>query len=93
MERYHITDDAHVYFVTYSIIDWLPVFVSDSTYRIVTDSLSYCHRQKKLDRCGVRRPAHNYRYLWRRSGLNLGQGSVLRTSGAVRPARRAWRVP
>ena len=28
-ERYRITDDAHVYFVTYNIVEWLPVFVSE----------------------------------------------------------------
>ena len=24
-ERYRIVDDAHVYFVTYSVVEWLPV--------------------------------------------------------------------
>jgi REP element-mobilizing transposase RayT len=40
--------DAAVYYITYSIIDWLPVFVSEAACRIVTDSLSYCHAQKGL---------------------------------------------
>jgi REP element-mobilizing transposase RayT len=41
-ERYRIGIDAYVYFVTYSIIEWLPVFVSEAACRIVTDSLNYC---------------------------------------------------
>jgi len=47
-ERYRITDDAHVYFVTYSIVEWLPVFVSEEACRIVTDSLNFCREKKHL---------------------------------------------
>ena len=47
-ERYQIVDDAHVYFVTYSIVEWLPVFVSDEPCRIITDSLNFCHEKKGL---------------------------------------------
>ena len=47
-ERYRITDDAHVYFVTYSIVDWLPVFISEAACKIVTDSLKFCHQKKNL---------------------------------------------
>ena len=32
MERYRIRDDAHVYFVTFSIVEWLPVFVTEATF-------------------------------------------------------------
>jgi REP element-mobilizing transposase RayT len=48
MERYRITSEASIYYVTYSIVDWLPVFVSESACRIVTESLTYCHRAKGL---------------------------------------------
>jgi len=48
MERYRIGPDAAVYFVTYSVVDWLPVFVSEATCRIITDSLSFCHERKGL---------------------------------------------
>ncbi len=47
-ERYRIVDDTHVYFVTYSIVEWLPVFVSEEACRIVTDSLNFCHDKKGL---------------------------------------------
>jgi REP element-mobilizing transposase RayT len=48
MERYRIGPDATVYFVTYSVVDWLPVFISEATCRIVTDSLNFCHERKGL---------------------------------------------
>lgn len=48
MERYRITSDASVYYVTFSVVDWLPVFVSEAAFRIVTDSLNYCHDHKGL---------------------------------------------
>jgi len=48
MERYRIRPDAAVYFITYSIVEWLPVFVSEVACKIVTESLNYCHREKAL---------------------------------------------
>jgi REP-associated tyrosine transposase len=48
MERYRIHPEAAVYYLTYSIVDWLPVFVSETTCKIVTDSLTFCHRAKHL---------------------------------------------
>src|SRR3972149_6853084 len=48
MERYRTGPDAAVYFVTYSVVDWLPVFVSEATCRIITDSLNFCHERKYL---------------------------------------------
>ena len=48
METYRIHEDASVYFVTYSVVSWLPVFVEESACRIITDSLSFCHSHKSL---------------------------------------------
>lgn len=48
MERYRIHEDVSVYFVTFSVVEWLPVFTSGSTCRIIADSLNYCHEQKGL---------------------------------------------
>src|SRR5262245_39248293 len=48
MERYRIHPEAAVYFVTYSIVEWLPVFIREATCKIVTDSLTFCHGQKHL---------------------------------------------
>jgi REP element-mobilizing transposase RayT len=48
VERYRITSDAVVYFVTFSVVEWLPVFVTEAACRIVTESLSFCHEQNSL---------------------------------------------
>jgi len=48
MERYRIVPEAAIYFVTYSIVDWLPVFVSEAACRIVADSFNFCHEKKGL---------------------------------------------
>jgi len=47
-ERYRITDDAHVYFVTYAAVEWLPIFISEAVCKIVTDSMNFCHQEKDL---------------------------------------------
>jgi putative transposase len=48
MERCRILPDAAVYFLTYSIVEWLPLFVTEAAFRIATDSLTFCHRNKQL---------------------------------------------
>jgi len=48
METYRIHDQSSVYFVTYSIVEWLPVSVTDKACLIVADSLTQCHREKGL---------------------------------------------
>jgi REP element-mobilizing transposase RayT len=48
MERYRFHTEGSVFFVTFSIVEWLPVFVSEAACRIVTESLNYCHRHKGL---------------------------------------------
>jgi hypothetical protein len=48
MENYGITDDASIYFLTYTVVDWLPVFVTEKTCQIITESLCFCHSKKHL---------------------------------------------
>jgi putative transposase len=48
MERYRINDEAAVYYLTYSIVEWLPVFVSQESCNVVTDSLIFGHRENGL---------------------------------------------
>jgi hypothetical protein len=35
MERYRTHPEAAVYYLTYSVVEWLPVFVTEATFRIV----------------------------------------------------------
>lgn len=48
MERYRFHTDGALFYVTFSVVDWLPIFVSEAACRIVTESLDFCHRQKGL---------------------------------------------
>jgi putative transposase len=48
METYRIHEDASLYYLTFSVISWLPVFIAEAPCKIVTDSLNYCHREKGL---------------------------------------------
>jgi REP element-mobilizing transposase RayT len=48
MERYRISEEVGIYFVTMSVVEWLPVFVSEQTCRILTESLNFCHERKGL---------------------------------------------
>jgi REP-associated tyrosine transposase len=49
MERYRIHPDAALYFCTFSVVDWLPVFVAERPCQIIMDSLRFCHEQKHLN--------------------------------------------
>jgi hypothetical protein len=31
-----------------SVVDWLPVFVSDQSYQILADCLNFCHERRGL---------------------------------------------
>lgn len=48
MERYRFHADGSVFFVTFSIVEWLPIFVSEAAFRIITESLNFCHANKGL---------------------------------------------
>lgn len=48
MERYRIVKDVGVYYVTFTVVEWLPVFISESACKIIVDSLNYCIKIKNL---------------------------------------------
>jgi REP element-mobilizing transposase RayT len=48
MERYRFHPEGSVFFVTFSVVEWLPVFVSEAASGIIADSCNYCHRHKGL---------------------------------------------
>ncbi len=48
MERYRIVKDVGVYYVTFTVVEWLPVFIDESACKIITDSLNFCIRSKYL---------------------------------------------
>ncbi len=42
MERYRIVEGVGVYYVTFSVTEWLPRFIDESACKIVTDSFNFC---------------------------------------------------
>jgi len=48
LSRYRIYQDHALYFVTFTVVEWLPIFVTEKPCRIVTDSLNFCHERKQL---------------------------------------------
>jgi putative transposase len=48
MERYRFHSDGALFYCTFSVVDWLPVFVAEAAFKIVTDSLNFCHANKGL---------------------------------------------
>ena len=48
MEIYRIQEGVALYYLTFTVVEWLPVFVADEPCLIVTESLNYCHQHKSL---------------------------------------------
>ncbi|MCB9422409.1 MAG: hypothetical protein H6667_21580 [Ardenticatenaceae bacterium] len=48
METCQIQEGAAVYYLTFTVIDWLPVFIAEEPCLIVTESLNFCHDHKAL---------------------------------------------
>jgi len=48
MARYQIVQDHPLYFVTFSVVQWLPVFIAEEACRVITDSFNFCYEHKQL---------------------------------------------
>ena len=46
--RYQIINNSGVYFITSTIIEWIPVFTKREYFDIIVQSLSYCRQNKGL---------------------------------------------
>ena len=65
MTRYRIEQDHALYFVTFSIVQWLPVLTSRESCDIVCRSLDFCHEHKHLRvNCYVIMPTHLHAILF-----------------------------
>ena len=45
---YKIIDNDGIYFVSSTIIEWIPVFTHEKYFKILTDSLNFCRTEKDL---------------------------------------------
>jgi len=48
MERYRIVEGVGLYYVTFTVVEWLPVFIDETACKIITDSLNFCIKNKCL---------------------------------------------
>jgi len=48
MERYRIVEGVGIYFVTFTIVEWMPVFIEEATCKIFTESLNFSIQNKRL---------------------------------------------
>lgn len=48
MDRFSLVNGVYVYYVTFTILDWLPVFINPEPTQIIVDSLQYCINEKGL---------------------------------------------
>jgi REP element-mobilizing transposase RayT len=48
MPHYQIVPEHALYFVTFSVVEWLPVFVAEEPCQVVSESFNFCHRKKHL---------------------------------------------
>ena len=46
--RYKFLEKDGIYFVTSTILEWIPVFISESYFKIIIDSLEFCREKKKM---------------------------------------------
>lgn len=46
--RYKILDDTGLYFITSTIVEWIPIFTSEKYFKIMADSISFCRKEKGL---------------------------------------------
>jgi REP element-mobilizing transposase RayT len=46
--RYQIIENNSIYFITSTIVEWIPVFIKKEYFDIIVESLSYCRQKKGL---------------------------------------------
>lgn len=47
--KYRFHDNSNLYFVTFTVVDWIDVFIRQEYVDIIYDSLKYCQKEKGLD--------------------------------------------
>jgi putative transposase len=47
--KYKIHDQRKLYFITFTVVDWIDVFIRDEYRNVVIDSIRYCQANKGLE--------------------------------------------
>jgi len=66
------TDQHYAYFITWTVVEWLPLFDQAPYRKIVLDALNYlrAHKNTQLN-AFVSMPTHLHAILWPEIGINL----------------------
>ncbi|HOE35331.1 MAG: transposase [Chloroflexi bacterium] len=48
MDSYKFIDGVYVYFVTFTVVHWLPIFINSESIEIINESLRFCIANKYL---------------------------------------------
>ena len=48
MDGYLFFEGVYVYYVTFTVVDWLPIFITPEPINIIVDSLRFCIKEKFL---------------------------------------------
>lgn len=48
-DRYYITDQHAIHFLTFTVVDWIDVFTRPTYKYIITNALNYCGKEKGLE--------------------------------------------
>jgi putative transposase len=66
------TDKDYAYFVTWAVVNWLPIFTEPAYRQIILDSLNYLRTYKHTQlNAFVVMPTHVHAILWPDDGINL----------------------
>jgi len=66
------TDQHYAYFVTWTVVDWLPLFEQTPYRKIVLDALNYLRTNKTTQlNAFVVMPSHLHAILWPETGISL----------------------
>ena len=75
--KYKIHNQSSIYFVTFTVIDWIDVFIRDEYRAIVVNSVRYCQENKGLE-------VYAYCFMTSHIHLIIGASSRLPLEGIIR---------
>ena len=75
--KYKIHNQSSIYFVTFTVIDWIDVFIRDEYRDVVVNSIRYCQENKGLE-------VYAYCFMTSHIHLIIGANSLLPLEGIIR---------
>ena len=75
--KYKIRDQQAIYFVTFTVIDWIDVFIRDEYREVLIESISYCQKNKGLE-------VHAYCFMTSHIHLIIGSKGLMPLEGIIR---------